>query len=221
MKKVPDDWIRIHFKEYPRFDVIKLPRKFSKSKMNIEKSIEKRRSRRNFNGKPVSLRELSKLLYYSSGITFWDKDLNKTRRAYPSGGARYPLEVYLLVLKGSGIKQGLYHYNVKRHALEELLQGNYNKEFYYLYKGQGIKGISAVFIITSIISRSSVKYGELAKTFELLEAGHVGENIYLLSESMGLGCCAIGWYDKKGLNKLLDVDGEYESVVHLVAVGKI
>lgn len=220
-QKIPVDWIKIHFKDYPRFDKIKLPKNFSKSRISLEFAIKKRKSRREFRGKPLSLKELSKLLYYSSGITRNNKDLNQTRRAYPSAGARYPLELYVLVLKEGEIKPGLYHYNAKNHFLEKLLEGNYGENLSYFYEHNVIKkGFPILIIITSITLRSSIKYGKLAQNFVLLEAGHIGQNIYLLSEAMGLSCCAIGGWDEINMNKLLDIDGNYESIVYIFALGK-
>lgn len=219
-QKIPVEWITIHFKEYPRLDKINLPKNFPRFSGSLETSIRRRKSRRKFSGKPLSLRELSKLLYYSCGITRRSKDLNMTRRAYPSGGARYPSEVYVLILKKNNLKPGLYHYNVKHHALELLLEGDYVNYLKYLYEQNVAKGLAALIIITSIFIRTAIKYPTQWRRFAVLEAGHIGQNIYLISESMGLGCCAIGGWDETAMNKLLDIDGEYESITHMVAVGK-
>lgn len=222
MKKVPREWVTIHFKEYPRLDSIKLHRNFSISSMNLETAIKKRESRRKFNGSPLSLKELSKLLYYSCGITRSSSNLNATRRAYPSAGARYPLEVYMVILKKSKIKTGLYHYNVKHHALETLLEDDKGYTNCFFGKNKDIvKNASALMIITSIPSRMKIKYLEYSDKFILLEAGHICQNAYLISEVMSLGCCAIGRWDDDGINKLLDIDGKYENLVYTVAIGKI
>ncbi len=220
IKRVPDEWIVIHFKDYPRLSKIDLPRKFSKLPMRLETAIKNRRSRRQFNGKSLTLKELSKLLFYSCGIIYHNKDLNKTRRAYPSAGARYPLEVYLATLRKNDLNPGVYHYNIKNHGLEILLEGDYRKHFNYLYT-QGIgKGLSVLLIITSISSRTSVKYPAEWQRFVSLEAGHISQNVYLISEALGLSCCAIGGWDKKTMNELLDIDGKYENIVHMIAIGK-
>lgn len=47
----------------------------------------------------------------------------------------------------------------------------------------------------------------------------MGQNFYLVSTALGLGCCAIGGYIDKRINKLLDVDGIEESTVALYAIG--
>lgn len=142
-----------------------------------------------------------------------------TRRAYPSGGARYPLEIYLLVLKGGEIKAGLYHYNVKHHILEILLEDVNYKYLRYLYQHDFVKRASCLIIITSIPARTVIKYQQWQR-FILLEAGHIGQNVYLVSEAMKLGCCAIGGWNETNMNELLDIDGKYEYIVHMIAVGK-
>ena len=47
-----------------------------------------------------------------------------TRRAYPSGGARFPLEIYVFLFKCKDLVSGIYHYNVLDHSLEKILDEN-------------------------------------------------------------------------------------------------
>ena len=55
----------------------------------------------------------------------------------------------------------------------------------------------------------------------LLEAGHLGQNVYLAGTSMKLGVCAVGAFLDDGLNNLLGVDGQNEAAIYLLAVGKL
>ncbi len=81
-------------------------------------SINQRRSARGYAGKPVTLDELSRLLYYTTGINGerWGRSL----RAALSAGALYPIEVYPVVHEVDDVKPGLYHYAIREHALERL-----------------------------------------------------------------------------------------------------
>ncbi len=126
-----------------------------------------------------------------------------------------------MILRKGEVRPGLYHYNVKKHALETLLEGNFNKYLNYLYKQDIAKGVSMLIVVTSIPIRTAIKYPTQWQRFILLEAGHLGQNVYLVSEAMDIGCCAIGGWDDTSINKLLDIDGKYESIAHLIAVGKI
>ncbi len=113
---LPPEWLTIYFKEYPRLPKVLLP-KPKKLDFSIGESLIKRKSEREFNGKPINLKDLSQLLFYSAGIIEKkENDWNKTHRAYPSGGGRFPLEIYLFNLQTSNeLKEGIYHYNVKEH----------------------------------------------------------------------------------------------------------
>ena len=74
--------------------------------------------------------------------------------------------------------------------------------------------------MTSQFERTQMKYGERGYRYILLEAGHIGQNICLVSETLGLKCCALGGTMDKNLEELLDIDGETESVVYGFAIGK-
>lgn len=73
--------------------------------------------------------------------------------------------------------------------------------------------------ISSVFGRNKVKYGERGYRYSLIDRGHLGQNIYLVSTLLKLNCCAIGGYVDGKINKLLDVDGTEESVVALHAMG--
>jgi len=141
------------------------------------------------------------------------------KRFYPSAGARYPIEVYLLANNIEGLSKGLYHYNVKSNTLEEILKKDLSGKSIRLF-GQDIsKGNPNFIILTGVMSRSEVKYGLNAYRFGLIESGHIGQNIYLLSEEQRLGCCAIGGFDNELTTKLLDLSDD-EIPLYVFALGK-
>lgn len=220
-KKVPESWVKIHFKTYPRFDRI-----FLSSELPVNSQlcniINKRQSIRQFNGHSVSKKELFYMLFNSSGLINLGKALDDSRRPYPSAGARYPLEVYPLIQNCNGIKKGLYHYNVKDNVLELLLKEDLRKWLIRVTGGaRWLEKAAAVFIITGVLDRTRVKYGDRGYRYALLEAGHLGQNICLLATELGLGNCPIGGYIDKEINKLLDLELQKEVTLYIIAVGKI
>lgn len=217
----PVEWKQIYFKSYPRLPQIKLdnPKKTSLQK-SLSNIILRRSSDRNFHFGKLSKKELSNLLFFSAGITSKAKDWNNTSRAYPSAGARYPSEVYLIVLNLTDLEKGLYHYNVKSHSLELLLKKDLKDYLYRATKQGWIKKAGIVFIITSVLGRSEVKYNNRAYRFCLIETGHVGQNIYLVSMALNIKCCAIGGFIDKDVNSLLDLNDNNEFASYLLAVGK-
>lgn len=83
-----------------------------------------------------------------------------------------------------------------------------------------VKKSSAVLIISAIYKRTEIKYGSRGFRYVLLEAGHVGQNIYLIASALKLKCCVIGGYLDKEINALLDLDPDQEIVLYLIALAK-
>lgn len=216
---IPQSWIKIHFKAYPRLKRISLE-KVNHSKKKLSYLLKKRRSSRAFSGKSISKSELSYLLTASCGLINFGEAVDETRRAYPSAGARYPLEVYPFIIHCDQIKRGLYHYNVKANTMEELAIGNFNNDLVEISGGEEwITKTAVIFVITAVFDRTRVKYGDRGYRYALIEAGHLGQNICLLATELGLKSCPIGGFIDTKLNKLLDIDKTNESALYLIAVG--
>jgi SagB-type dehydrogenase family enzyme len=64
------------------------------------------------------------------------------------------------------------------------------------------------------------RYDERGYRYMHLDAGHVCQNLYLASEAVGCGVCAIGAYDDDGVNALLGIDGSEQFVIYMATVGK-
>ena len=221
LKEIPKTWIRIHFKTYPRLNKVKL----NKDREPISKLayvLKKRRSVRKFLHYPMSKEELSYLLFNSCGLIQVGKTMDDSRRPYPSAGARYPLEVYPIILNCSGLKKGLYHYNVKEDSLELLIEDNFTEwVIENTGKQEWLKEAAVIFIITGILDRTRIKYNDRGYRYALIESGHLGQNICLLATELGLGSCALGGYMDSKVDKLLDINMQKEYSLYLIAVGKI
>lgn len=176
--------------------------------------ISQRRSRRAFSA-PLQLAELSDILRYSCGETVG------TGRAQPSAGARYPIEAYVLVFRDApGLASGVYHYAPAGHALACLAQRTFTKEEVgHMFIEESVQDAAAAIVLTGVFARTSTKYGQRGYRYVLLEAGHIGQNIYLAARTLGLGSCAVGGTDDAALETLLEIDGENESVVYALAMG--
>jgi len=212
--KTPLNWVKIFFKTYPRFSKIK----FSKKAGGLFKSLLNRESTREFSAQPANLADIEKILYFSAGIKEQKEELEKTRRFYPSAGARYPIEMYLIANNINSLPRGLYHYSVKNNELEELLNQDLGQESSSIFGKEMNKYNPNFLVLAGVMSRTEVKYGVNAYRFALLECGHIGQNMYLLSEKLGLGCCAIGGFDNDKLVRLLDL-GEDEIPLYALAFG--
>jgi len=214
----PPEWTTTYYKSYPRFR--KIPLEKTDLTSDLFECIGKRRSVRSFPSEPVSKTHLSTLLQHACGIVERYADKNP-RRAYPSGGARYPIEIYTLVFAEKGeISPGLYHYNVQDHALDVLWERPFSAdEIGTLFTYKWAQGASCAIVMTAVFQRTQMKYAERGYRYVLLEAGHIGQNICLVANAVGLACCPIvGTYDTP-LERLIDIDGVTESVVYALALG--
>ena len=218
-KKWPETWKKVFYKGYPRLPVINLPQPHLNSKVSFVDVLQKRRSVRSFSKEQLTVKELSNLLYYSAGAKPKD-EWGERKRFYPSGGGRYPLELYPIVSNVDGIKYGIYHYYVKTHSLEVLLNSRFRKSLFSNIGQKWAKNAAVLFIISAVFHRTEIKYGHRGYRHVLTEVGHMSQNIYLVSAALGLGCCSIGGYVDDEINNLLDFDGISESVLVITAIGK-
>ncbi|MEA3378404.1 MAG: SagB/ThcOx family dehydrogenase [Nanoarchaeota archaeon] len=215
----PKSWINIYFKSYPRFKRIFLPKPKRKKGNGIYDVIRYRESIREFNKEKILLKELSEILFYSAGILNDASDLNKSRRGYPSAGARYPIELYLVIKNCETISPGLYHYNVIEHSLELMLPGEQNKRLNEFVYQEMLEDAQIIFILTANFKRTAIKYGTRAYRYVLLDTGHMAQNIYLTSGNLSVGCCTIGGFSDNKVNRFLDLD-ENEQTLYMGVLGK-
>ena len=186
--------------------------------LTLADAIARRESRRSFSQQPLTLEELSYLLWSTQGVR---KTTEKASfRTVPSGGARHPLETYLFVQRVEGLEKGLYRYLPFDHALcvverSEEFEGKLDEVLLKHHFGGAVD-----FVWTAIPYRCEWKYQWESLRLILLDAGHVCGHLYLACEDIGCGTCAVGAYDQNMLDSLLGVDGEEEFAVYAAPVGK-
>lgn len=211
---------------------IKLTKDFTQvtKNNNFLELMNNRVSRRKYNEEKLTLAELSFLLWSTQGVkAVIGNNRKATKRTVPSAGARHPFETYLFINRVEGLESGVYHYIATEHKLEFLKVMEHQEDrVSEAYSGQTFFGYAAVsFVWTVVPYRSEWRYTLDAQKYALLDAGHVCQNLYLACEAIGCGTCAIGAYDQKLADALLDLnsepsyDKENEFVVYAAAVGKI
>jgi len=219
--KWPEDWKKVYFKGYPRFQETLLSNPNLSKNISFKDVIFRRQSYRNFSNKKMAEETLSNLLYYSAGLREYNL-AQVTNRFYPSAGGRYTLEAYPIIFNVQNIPMGLYHYYLKGHALEALPNKSAfkNRSFDYFGDQPWVKKANLLIVISSVFFRNKVKYNERGYRHVLTEAGSLIQNIYLICTALNIACCPTGGYKDDGYNSLLDLDGIEESVVGVVAVGE-
>ena len=178
----------------------------------LHEAISARRSRAPSTPAQLSRVRLSALLeaaYRSSG----------GRRPVPSGGALYPLELYVAALAVEGVDPGVYHYHPFRHRLERLRGLERAEVAAALVDPQLAEHAAALLVVTAMFWRSRFKYGLRGYRFALLEAGHVMQNAVLAAAAMRLPALPLGgFYDCK-LDELVGGDGLEEASLYALLLG--
>jgi len=206
------------FKDYPHAHKIALPAVDRCGDMSLYEALLRRKSLRRFLDTPIPLENLSSLLWTSGGIQ--RKEMGFAFRTVPSAGALYPVESYVIAARVAGLEQGVYHYQVKSHQLEELRLGDFSEATARAALGQEMCArAAAVIVFTAVFGRTVWKYRQRGYRYVYIEAGHMAQNLSLACISMGLGCCHIGALFDNEVNEIIGVDGIQESVLYMSAVG--
>lgn len=209
------------YKEFPHpFKRLPIQPPVQKGGKPLWETIGERRSIREFSSQPITFSDLSQLIWATQGITL--NGLGYDFRACPSAGALYPIETYVASNRVEGISAGIYHYHVKEAELALIKEGNFGPDLNHAGLGQEmLEEAAAVFIWTAVIERSKWKYREMGYRYIYMDAGHIGQNLYLAATALDLGCCTVGAFFDEEADRLLGIDGKEEISVYLGAVGKM
>jgi len=227
-KGIPQPSLELQYDESKPTIELPPPSRIDLGGIDLRKAIENRHSVRSYSASPLTLEELSFLLWCTQGVkrvitvrggsSWW----NRTIRTVPSGGAHHPFETYLVVNRVLGIRPGLYRFLAIAHKLVEIDHDPSVsiKVAKYSLDQMFIARSAVIFIWVAVPYRTVWRYGERAYRYIPVDAGHICQNLYLSAEAIGAGTCAIGAFDDNRLNRLLGLDGRNQFVLYLAPVGK-
>ena len=219
-------------KEYPNdaplIDLI-LPENFTIGKIPLIDVMNSRISRRRYSDEPLSLEELSFLLWCTQGVKhlmYSDKEkkiIFGVKRVVPSSGARSPFETYLFINRVENLTPGLYRYIAFEHKLLFLksIKNQPNVIADIVYQQQWVGSAAVIFCWIAVPYRTEEKYMFNAHKFIAFDVGIVSQSLYLAAEGLNLGTCAIGHYQQKKMDELFELDSEDELSLLVQPVGKI
>lgn len=194
---------------------IKLLEPRIESDVSVEEALSARRSIRDYSGEPLTLQEVSQLLWAAQGIT----DARGFRTA-PSAGALYPLEVYIVVGYVEDLSEGVYKYKPDGHEIDKILDGDKRSELAKAALGQAcVKEAAMDVVITAAYDRTTAKYGERGTRYVLLEAGHAAQNLCLQATAMDLGLVTVGAFYDDQVEEVLNLPEE-EQPLYIIPIGK-
>jgi len=180
--------------------------------VSLERAIRGRRTIRSYGGKALSLRQVSQLLWSAQGIT----EPGGLKRAAPSAGALYPMDIYAVVGAGcvEGLDTGIYHYKPEDHTISPLRQGDIRRDvadacLWQTWMAQAPLNL----VITSEYGRITGKYGQRGIRYAMIEAGHIGQNIFLQAQALGLAAGIVGAFDDEKLIRVIGITKTHEPLL--------
>ncbi len=195
--------------------IIELPEPDTIGSMTLEKALTLRRSIRSYADEPLSINEVSQLLWAAQGITN-----ERGFRTAPSAGATFPLEIYIMVNNVSDLKKGIYHYSPHDNSIKMISDNDISSDLMRACLSQSmITEGGIVLIFTAIFERITEKYEERGIRYTYNEIGHAAQNVHLQAAALDLGTVVIGAYRDDEVEELLDL-GEDIKVLYLMPVGK-
>lgn len=223
METIPNTPPPPTFKKIAGAETVPLPR-HEMEQDSFFQTLHARRTQRTFSTADVPLDNIVKLLQSTWGVQGYLESKHFGRLPFktsPSGGARNPIEVYLMALRVSGLDSGLYHYDARDHALEKLSSAaTPQKARAYCADQPYVAHSAALFIMTGVFARTMWKYHHpRAYRVVLLEAGHLGQTFCLTATRLGLAPFSTAALKDTLIETDLGIDGITESVLYVTGVG--
>jgi len=196
-------------------ETIRLPAPKTKRAFSVEEAIQRRKSRRDYARKGLTLEELSQMLWCTLGTTLG------RHKASPSAGACYPLDVHVVIGKDAvtSVPAGVYEYEPVPHELKLRLAGDVREELCEAAWGQDfIAAAPVTMAFVAEFERTTQRYGERGLRYVFMDVGHMGQNIYLQAEALGLGTVAVGAFQDERVSSVLKLPSHLKPV-YLMPVG--
>jgi SagB-type dehydrogenase family enzyme len=209
-------------KPYADFPKLALPTSLPASSKSFDDVLHTRHTARSFGSGFIQLEQLAKILVMSYGVNRSNAGTSYPRpfRVIPSGGALYPLEIYIHATRVHGLEPGLYHYDPEDHGLDILRNADESEAISGSMVQSGLgRDAAAILMISAVFARSTFKYGDRGYRFVLFEAGHLSQNANLTAQEMNLVTANIGGYNDRAIDRYLGLDGVNESAIYMLLVG--
>jgi SagB-type dehydrogenase family enzyme len=180
--------------------------------VSVERAINQRRTIRSFTSGSLDLSHLSQLLWSAQGIT----GSSGFKRAAPSAGALYPMDIYAVVGR-KGVEQieaGVYHYEPHGHRLSHMQKDDQRDRVAKASLSQiWMASAPLNIVITAEYSRITVKYKERGIRYAMIEAGHIAQNLFLQAEALGLKASVVGAFHDNELIEILKIPRTHEPLL--------
>lgn len=203
-------------------DEIKLPLPAFKGKVSVEAAMFAKKTVRNFKKTPLTLPQVSQMLWAANGSLPADAISGATAKVIPSAGGLYPLEAFLVAGKNTvtGVPEGVYRYVPQTNSLKTVTKGDNRALLAYAALSQSwLANAPALIVIGGVFDRTMAKYGGRGLQYVFMEAGSSCQNVYLQAEAIGLHVGTVGAFDEKKMGEVLKLPKGVTPLL-IVAVGE-
>jgi len=191
---------------------MQLPEPRFEGAVSLEEAIHDRRTIRSFTSASLTLEHLSQILWAAQGITGQEG----FKRAAPSAGALYPMDVYGAVGKDTvgTLEPGVYEYRPAGHSLSPVTKGDVRKALAGASLGQMWTARAPLtLVVTAEYIRITGKYSQRGVRYAMIEAGHIGQNIFLQCAALGLGAGIVGAFEDGEVIEVLGIPKSREPLL--------
>ena len=210
----------------PEGPAVDLPDPRLSGDVSVEEAMKGRRSVRTYTDAPLTLAEVSQLLWAAYGISMPVETgpdfLRGGLRTAPSAGALYPLEVYLAARNVTGLEPGIYWYRSETHQLVLLTgEDRWQALSEAGFSQQHFETAAAAIVYSAVFERNTDTYGARGRErYVCMDVGHSGENVYLQAYALKVGTCAIGAFNDLALKQVVGMT-RAEEPLYIMPLGKV
>ncbi len=192
----------------PASKIIQLAEPKLKGALSLEEALVKRRSVREYANRPLGFAQIGQLAWAGQGITEPQKGL----RTAPSAGEIYPIDLYFVT------PEGLFVYRPRRHSLEQTAAGDLRGALAAASMHELVARAPCDIVVAGSARKLTARFRDKAKTYMLLEAGHVAQNIQLQAVCLGLGSVTLGGINTRSVARVCKLPKNTEAI-YVISVG--
>ncbi len=186
--------------------------------------LRRRRSIRHFSDHAVVLEDLAELLVGAAGLQRLIPATASSRRPYPSGGARHPLELFVVATRIDRLGRGSYHFDPRGVLVRVATEPTFEQRIVdFVRQAAEVDPAgnppSAVVLITSCFERTLWRYHSFGLSVIYKDVGCLLQTLYLQATALGLAGYAVGGGPEAAIATALGLDPVRQSYVGAFVLG--
>jgi SagB-type dehydrogenase family enzyme len=181
--------------------------------LSLQHCLHHRHSSRQYGKSALPLPQLAALLQHAAGIRQHHNPASQGR-TYPSGGAMYPIRLYLWAQRVDSLTPALYRYEPDSHQLSLI-----SLQTTALTTQPFHPDTALLLLLVNDWTAQSRKYGDVSYKLAQLEAGHLAQNLTLAATALSLCSIPLQFYFEHEINRQLGLTPSQASVCYAIEVG--